>query len=269
MNSSNTNNKDFETLCAGYVLNALSENDRATFVEMLDKAEPSQKKLYHRLRSTANQLAFSVDRKKPSAEVKQAIMRSVESGKTVAVDSKPKSNRFIMAIAASFALLIIAIALVFYAFNLNGTINDKEQIIAQQQTRITELQNKVQQREELLSILSARTVDLIVMNGMAVNTKGYGKVIWDPETEQALLQVSNLPPEPPDKDYQLWVMKNNKPMPAGVFSVSATDEASFFKIEELPDVTQQAASAFAVTLEPEGGMPQPTGDMYLLGNAQE
>lgn len=268
MSNNNTNNKDFETLCSGYVLNALSNEDRTDFEEILQQADTPQKKLYYQLKSTANQMAFTTDSQSPAPGVKEALMRSIEEDKTVAVDTEPKSNRFIMAIAASFALLLISTALLFYTFNLNNTIGDKEQIITAQQVQITQLKNKVQQREELLSILSARTVDLVVMSGMAVNADGYGKIIWDPESNRALLQVSNLPPEPADKDYQLWVIKNNKPLPAGVFSVNQTDEASFFKIEELPDVSEQAAGAFAVTLEPEGGVPQPTGDMYLLGSAQ-
>src|SRR5699024_1921291 len=175
--------------------------------------------------------------------------------------------RTTLAIAASFALLIISAALVFYTFNLQENLDSKQTIIAEQQTRIEQLEGQVEQKEELLAILAARTVDMVVLAGMEVNPNGYGKIIWDPQKEQALLQVSNLPPTPPDKTYQLWVIKNNNPMPSGLFTVSQTGRNAFFKIEEMPSVSQQEAGAFAITLEPEGGVPQPTGDMYLLGNA--
>lgn len=261
MNNNDTNNKDFETLCSGYVLNALSSEERAVFEDMLRQADASQKKLYHQLKATANQMAFTVDAQTPAPAVKEALMNRIDEDQPAATGNKPTSRRFITAAAAAIALLIISIALVFYAFNLNDTIS-------KQQTHITELKQELQQREQLLSILSARTVDLVVMSGTSVSTDGYGKIIWDPESDRAILQVSNLPAEPPGKDYQLWIMKNKKPLPAGVFSVTTTDEASFFKIEELPDVSEQAAGAFAVTLEPEGGVPKPTGEMYLLGKAK-
>ncbi|MDX1585868.1 MAG: anti-sigma factor, partial [Balneolaceae bacterium] len=93
----------------------------------------------------------------------------------------------------------------------------------------------------------------------------YGKVIWDPASNRALLQVSNLPAVPSDKDYQLWIIKNNKPVSAGVFAVNDPARDSFFKIEKMT-ASERAADAFAITMEPKGGMPQPTGDMYLMGN---
>ncbi len=269
MANENVNNERFEELCSGYVLSALGEDDHRAFEAMLQNADESERRLFNEMQAAANQIGFTVDtEERPSPEVKKAVMAAVEDTDKTTADEEVKSNRYALAIAASFALFIITVALVFYAFNLYDTINDKEEIIARQQTQIVELRNEVQRREELLSILSARTVDLVVMSGLEVNTDGYGKIIWDPEKERALLQVSNLPPEPPGKDYQLWMIADNRPLPAGVFSVNATGEASFFKIEELPDVSEQAAGAFAVTLEPEGGVLQPTGEMYLLGRAE-
>ena len=76
-----------------------------------------------------------------------------------------------------------------------------------------------------------------------------------------------LPTLPSDKDYQLWLIKNNTPVNAGIFSVSSQDD-KFFKIEQMADISEQSANAFAVTMEPKGGMPQPTGDMYLMGKMQ-
>lgn len=269
MRDKNSHNETFEELCAGYVLDALSDEDRLEFEAMLDNAGESEQKLYQELKAAANQLAFAADAQAPSPAVKQRLMQQIQPDNSVtAKDERPHSNRYTMAMAACFALFIITVALGFYAININGDLNNKETLIAQQKATIVELKNKVQHREELLSILSARTVDLVVMTGMEVNANGYGKIIWDPEKNQALLQVSNLPAEPEGMDYQLWLIKNNKPMPAGVFSVNATDEASFFKVQEMPDVTMNATSAFAVTLEPEGGMAQPTGDMYLMGSAE-
>ncbi len=102
------------------------------------------------------------------------------------------------------------------------------------------------------------------MDGLKVNPVGYGKIIWDPEKRSAILQVSNLPAVPSDKDYQLWVIKDKKPISVGVFAVNDT-MSNFFKIENLAVTNPKEIAAFAVTLEPKGGMPQPTGDMYMMG----
>jgi anti-sigma-K factor RskA len=272
----------FEELCAGYVLKALEAGEREEFEQMLESASPEELELYHEMNSAANQLAFSMEPQEASKEVKKRIMAQIGDSKNedkaenveeeddaagpATIDGQNTTvdwGKF--AIAASFALLLVTLSLVFYSFNLSGELNQREQVIEQQQARITALRQEVAQKEELLAILESREVDLVIMNGLEVNPGGYGKVIWDQESQRALLQVSNLPSVPSDKDYQLWIIKNNKPVSAGVFAVNDPSRDNFFKIEELAE-DAQPADAFAITMEPKGGMPQPTGDMYLLGS---
>jgi len=273
MTNNTTHSEHFEELCAGYVLNALSAAENEEFEELMREADEDQRQTFDEMQSAANNLAFTVEKVQPSASVKKAVIKNIESGSTsddaVAVsavptdsESKEKSrglSRSTLAMAASFALLIITLALAYFAFDQNATINEQE-------ATITELKSENQQKDEMLSILGARTVDLVVMDGLEVNPGGYGKVIWDAENQQALLQVSNLPEVPSGKAYQLWLIKNNKPVPSGLFSVQTGAKDSFFKIEQMADANKQSANAFAITLEPEGGSQQPTGAMYMLGN---
>jgi anti-sigma-K factor RskA len=103
------------------------------------------------------------------------------------------------------------------------------------------------------------------MNGLKADPVGFGKIIWDPEKRSAILQVSRLPAVPHDRDYQLWVIKGKTPISAGVFSVSDTT-SNFFRIDGLAVTDPREISAFAVTLEPKGGLPAPSGEMYLSGS---
>jgi len=276
MANEQANKEKFEELCAGYVLNALEPEEREEFEMLLQNASEEERELYQEMRSAANQIAFSVEGNQAPGVVRERILAQVqpeenelsEKAENEMSSSDEDTNNFdrgTFAIAASFALLLVTLSLVFYSFNLSTEISNQEKVIEEQQARISELQNDVQQKEELLSILESREVDLVMMSGMEVNPNGYGKVIWDSESNRALLQVSNLPAVPSDKDYQLWIIKNNKPVSAGVFAVNDPGKDSFFKIEEIA-AGEQAADAFAITMEPKGGMPQPTGDMYLMGN---
>jgi len=243
--------------------------------------------LYQQMWSTANQLAFTVEESAPSASLKDQLMSEIRSQNeqdqstiTDIDDSEPPADNALgdddedgfnwsaFAVAASFALLIVSLSLIFYSFNLSSEISNKESVIAQQETQITELKTELQQKEELLSILEAREVDLVMRAGMDVNPDGYGKVIWDSQQQRALLQVSNLPAVPSDKDYQLWMIKDNKPVSAGVFAVNDQGD-NFFKIEKMAQADERTANAFAITMEPKGGAPQPTGEMYLMGNMEK
>ena len=107
---------------------------------------------------------------------------------------------------------------------------------------------------------------LVSMSGLDVNPSGYGKILWDPVRKIAVLHVS-LPPEAADKDYQLWVIRDKKPVDAGVFQVRYSgQDGALYKIDHLVETDKNHINAFAVTLEPKGGVPQPTGKMYLLGS---
>ena len=54
-------------------------------------------------------------------------------------------------------------------------------------------------------------------------------------------------------------------MSAGVLAVDNEGEIKkYFNVQFLEVVRKNEIVAFAVTLEPKGGVPAPTGDMYLL-----
>ena len=80
----------------------------------------------------------------------------------------------------------------------------------------------------------------------------------------AFFQVANLPAVPTDKEYQLWVIRKEEKIPSGVFAVRSEREG-YFNVMNLDVATKSDFDAFAITLEPKGGSPQPTGAVYLLG----
>jgi hypothetical protein len=77
----------------------------------------------------------------------------------------------------------------------------------------------------------------------------------------AVMYAGEMPPAPAGKSYQLWLVPaSGAPVSLGVFSV--TDPSMPMSAHVPPGMV---AKAFAVTLEPQGGMPQPTGPKVLVG----
>ena len=75
--------------------------------------------------------------------------------------------------------------------------------------------------------------------------------------------ADQLPALPADKVYQLWIVPQNAaPVSAGLLTPDASGHASLFF--QMPAVVT-APQALAVTVEPAGGVPAPTGDRVLLG----
>jgi anti-sigma-K factor RskA len=84
----------------------------------------------------------------------------------------------------------------------------------------------------------------------------------NPRSREALFYAFGLSPLPQDKTYQLWYIAAGKPVSAGTFAVDPRGTASL-RVDRVGD--PRSIQAWAVTVEPRGGVPQPTGAMVLKG----
>ena len=89
--------------------------------------------------------------------------------------------------------------------------------------------------------------------------------IWHPETKRGILYVDGLPPLPLGKSYQLWAFVGATPKPAGVFE-SAAGGTAVISLGAF-DAAAEKPAKFAVSVEPKGGVPSPTGAVVLLGES--
>ncbi|UKJ08336.1 anti-sigma factor [Solitalea lacus] len=86
-------------------------------------------------------------------------------------------------------------------------------------------------------------------------------VYWNAKNADVMIDMLNLPENDNNHQYQLWALVNGKPVDAGVFDVKK-GEKTMFKMKDI-----KGAQAFAITLEPRGGSPNPTMEkMYVKGN---
>jgi anti-sigma-K factor RskA len=132
---------------------------------------------------------------------------------------------------------------------------------------------EAQQREMLIlseSIATQAELQRILANpelmsaslAPQVGHQGSGRVVVDPASGEAALVVAGLAELAPGQVYELWALRGPEPPePAGLFAVAATA-----KTVRVPRVRDAAAvTAFAVSIEPEGGSRQPTGPIVLVG----
>ena len=69
---------------------------------------------------------------------------------------------------------------------------------------------------------------------------------------------------PAGKAYQLWFIKDGKKMPGNVFK---TDPSGSGTLKDQMPAEALSAVVFAITLEPENGVPAPTGAIYLVSGS--
>jgi hypothetical protein len=126
--------------------------------------------------------------------------------------------------------------------------------------QIAEARQLAQRAETVSAILSAP--DLIRFNLTSTLADGSSaQVLWS-RTRGVVLSGSRLPGPGSDKTYQLWLVTNSQlSVNAGVFVPDATGRASLV-VEPAPKVPGPVVGA-AITLEPAGGRPTPSGQMLL------
>ncbi len=160
-----------------------------------------------------------------------------------------------LAPALAFAGILASALTGFMAYRSNVQL-------AHLRADLERLQAENQALARVMDVVQSDRLRLIALGGTENAPGSSGRVLWSPDAKKAVLYASGLPRPPAGKDYQLWVIEGQTPRSEGVFPVDAQGRATHV----LPEVPAPGnVGAFAVTLEPAGGVPQPTGAMVLLG----
>jgi anti-sigma-K factor RskA len=89
-------------------------------------------------------------------------------------------------------------------------------------------------------------------------------VVWDERRQCGMLQVTQVPPNTPDHDYQLWMTdpRYKDPVSAGVFHLVNQGP---LRVRFQPAAPVREAKGFAISLERKGGVSKAEGPVVLLG----
>src|SRR5262249_13991123 len=142
-------------------------------------------------------------------------------------------------------------------------VSDLRRQLDEQERTITLVKAESAEQARTIGLLSDPETRVVTLVGLKPSPAASARVLWNPRAG-GLLVAAALPPPPEGKGYELWAITGGKPVPAGVFGVGA-DGGGSLRVTSLEGVT--SVDVFAVTLEPAGGVPAPTGDMYLASKA--
>lgn len=118
------------------------------------------------------------------------------------------------------------------------------------------------ERDRALRLMGAPETLLIQLAAQGDVPYRASALLNGPEGE-AMLLSSALAPQA-GKDYQLWLIRGDEKISAGLLAADAETAATLAHIDPAL-LVDGAPDAIAVTVEPTGGMPQPTGPIVLLG----
>ena len=251
---------DLQEQASLYAAGAMTDSERQAYARHLEEDQCAVcRSEVNELQSAFSLLAFSAPEVSPSPSVKARLMeqaRSTMPPRTVVERAQP---RFRWLEWVSTAVAIASIAVTFVLLRTNA---DLRQLAAELNSRIARLEVELAgERTTVATLTSASRV--VQLAGQGSNVQASGRLFWDQQRKRWSLYIKDLPPVPADKSYQLWfVRKSGNPVSAQVFNTDANGSV----VIDIPvPETIGDLQAAAVTTEPAGGVPQPTGPFSLLG----
>jgi anti-sigma-K factor RskA len=178
----------------------------------------------------------------------------------------PAARRNGWAIAASVALLLSLVGNALLYSNWQKTSHDLT-VALNEQTRFANSTQVMERRlsttqEQLHVLRSPQEYKMVALAGTPAHPAAQARVLYNKASHRVYLDVAQLPPLPPGKQYQLWALDNGKPVDAGMLTAATTAGDG---LQQMKDIA--SAQAFAMTVEPTGGSAGPTlNTMTVIGN---
>ena len=209
----------------------------------------------------------------PSSSVKDKIFASIQTPKVSFIPSaqsdlstvRPHHNQQSSAKVVSFsfgqtaaaaAILLLLVSTVFY-YNKYKNADLKFQ---EGQVQLASMNMHLREMNTNMGIVQSKYSKPIALDGMEAAPDAAAKIFWMKNTGEVYVDPANMPMAPSGKQYQLWAFVDGKPIDAGMIT---SKDGKKYTIQKMK--TFGKAQAFAITLEAEGGHPQPEGKIYVMG----
>ncbi len=257
----------FEELLAARVLDALDEAERAELERHLAAGCPVCGPELEEMERVAEAIALSVPAVQPREAVRRELLERaaavVPFGGPARRGSAPRRG---WALAAAVVLLLLG-GSIAWGVRLQQRLQRSEQARAALAADLAAARARLG-RDEVertallrhLAVLGASRLQQVELSGQPPAPGANARLFLDPGSGEAVFSASGLPALSAQRTYQLWFLTGaGQPVSAGVFEVGPGGRAGLL-VDAVPP---QGIAAWAVTLEPAGGVPQPTGPMVL------
>jgi hypothetical protein len=120
------------------------------------------------------------------------------------------------------------------------------------------------QREAMIQAMAGPDVKVVALAVSKAAPQPLGRMFWNHATNDWMMVTYGLPVPKPGKTYQVWLVTDKAKISAGTFRPDAQGRTVMHANYAL---ARNALRAVAITEEPDGGMPAPTGPMVVVGSA--
>lgn len=257
--------KRIEELLPFYALGALTDEE-GEIVEAYLREHPEARSQLEEMGSAASALPYGLAAVEPPPHVKEVLLKRVRADVEVRERaSKPKQaegprERRWAALFPAFSLGVATVA-VIWAVVLNIQLARLQAEVSLLGDALAAQTNSLEQINAKLPETSpAVTVSLL---GTEAQPRAHGQLIADPNSQSAVLVIAGLSQLEAGETYQVWLIDADGPKSAGLLAVDAKGQGVLIVTA---DLTIGEFDALGISIEPDGGSEQPTGDIVVLSD---
>jgi anti-sigma-K factor RskA len=251
--------EDLQEKASLYAAGAMSESERKEYAIHLeaDGCELCRSEVLE-LQSVMHAFAMDLPGSDPSPNVKMRLMAQAELSVSMrGLQNRAPGRKFEW---VAWLISATATAALVAALIVNSNLRDEVFTLS---SRLAKLETQVGEQRTTLTALTSPQVRVVDLAGQGTTPQAKARIFWIESEHRLLFFVSELPQAPNNQTYQLWfVPKVGVPVSASVFNTNP-DWSATFEVPVPGDIGELKAAA--VTTEPAGGLPQPSGSFVLLG----
>lgn len=233
---------DVHALAGAYALDALPADEAAFFERHLAVCEACSNEVAELTETTARM--GSAAAQAPPPDLRARILAAADVTRQLPPEPAPLAafrqesrgwrDRLLVPVAACLAL--IALGLTGVSINLGRQLRGAEAEVARS--------------AEVAAVVAARDLETVEL---AMGDTP-GRFLYSPSRDEGVLVGHGIQDPGNGKTYELWLIHDGTPVPAGVFDPDE-DGSAIAAVEGIV----RDAERVAVTIEPAGGSPRPTG----------
>ena len=239
-------------LAAAYALGALAPEEARRFEAFLAGSPETQREVAE-YQNVAALLALGGGEAAPSDDLRGRVLARVPETKGVPLRPPRARGRAALWVALAASLTAV-LGLGLNLRSAQGQLRDLRELLADTQGRLAA-------REATLNAIFEPGVQMYQLTATGDPEPGI-QLFYDRQRERAIIHGFRLREVPEGRAYQLWFIRDGKPVPSVTFKPEADGHA---RVEQIPVPTGGDVSAAAVTIEPESGSTQPTMPIKLVG----
>ena len=229
------NSPELEELAALGALGLLDDAGRRSLHGETER-DPSAHAVIEAFEEAAALLVYDIPQTPPPPSVKRELMRSLS-----APQKSAKIIFFPQWIPYALAACLMGVA-IYQANEIFGLTRQ----VGAEHAKAVALQERNDMADMRIASLEAKSAAYISAKVM---------VAWDPNSHNGVVSIQNLPAAPAGHDYQLWILDPSAPAPVSAGILRTHSGSQEFGMQPV----KSNGPGFAISLEPSGGRPTPTG----------